>query len=172
MNGNRFGISNSQTEFRLITRRQSQQGIAVVELAIALPALLVMLFATAEFTRVFYQYNTLTTSVRDGARFIAQNSLNGNLPVNVPASVLAETRNLVVSGNPNGGQALLPGLAGDDVDILFTSAGGMGITRHYVTVSADYQYLPLAPILDSLNFLSDDVDLSFTLTALSSMRSQ
>lgn len=151
---------------------QLQRGIAVIELAITLPALLVILFATAEFTRVFYQYNTLTTSVRDGARFIAQNSLSGNLPVNVPANVLTETRNLVVAGNPSGGQALLPGLSEDDVDIQFSSAGGTGINRYYVTVSADYQYLPLAPILNSLNFLSDDIDLSFTLTALSSMRSQ
>jgi len=79
---------------------------------------------------------------------------------------------LVVAGNPSGGQALLPGLSEDDVDIQFSSAGGTGINRYYVTVSADYQYLPLAPILNSLNFLSDDIDLSFTLTALSSMRSQ
>ena len=147
-----------------------QRGIATVEVALAVPMLLVIVLMTAEFSRVFYQYNTLTKSVRDGSRYLAQNALSGNLLNSIPQGTLNETRNLVISGNPNGGASLLTGLTQNDVDIQFATVASSGFPRHYVTVSADYQYLPLAPLLNGLGFLSGDVGLDFRLNASSSMR--
>lgn len=163
---------HSQRSGRRHHTPRTQHGIALVEIAIALPALLVLLMVTAEFTRVFYQYNTLTKTVRDGARYIAQNSLSGNLPVEVPASVINNTKNLVVSGNTSGGNAVLPGLTDDDISIDFSSVTDTGLPRYYVTVTANYSYDPLLPLLDGIGFLSSNQDTQFELTALSSMRSQ
>ena len=78
-----------------------QRGSAVVELAIVLPLLLLIFLGTAEFGRALFQYNTLTKTVRDGARYISQNSLNGSTGVvDVPPTAVAvvETKNLVVYG--------------------------------------------------------------------------
>ena len=63
-----------------------QKGVAALELAIAVPVLLLLLLASAELGRAFYQYNTLTKSVRDGARYLSENSLGavGFLSVSLP----------------------------------------------------------------------------------------
>jgi len=46
----------------------NQQGLAIVELAILLPLLLLILFGVAEFGRAWYLTNTLTNAAREGAR--------------------------------------------------------------------------------------------------------
>ena len=45
-----------------------EHGTQLVELAIALPLMLVLLGGIAEFGRLFYTYSTLTNAVRAGAR--------------------------------------------------------------------------------------------------------
>jgi len=46
----------------------NQKGLAMVELAILLPLLLLILFGVAEFGRAWYLTNTLTNAAREGAR--------------------------------------------------------------------------------------------------------
>ncbi len=147
-----------------------QRGVATVELAVSIPMLLIIMLVTVEFSRVFYQYNTLTKSVRDGSRYLAQNALSGSVLQSIPGGTLTETRNLVVSGSPGGGSALLAGLSAGDVDITFDSIIDGGLPRHYVKVSVSYQFQPLAPLLNGLGFLSSGSDLGFQLNAQSSMR--
>lgn len=147
-----------------------QEGVAVIEVALTIPVLLVVLLFTADMSRAFYQYNTLTKSVQDGSRYLAQNALTGNVAGSLSSSVMSDTRNLVVSGYPNGGSPILNGLSADNVTIAIETVSTSDIPRHYVTVAASYSYQPLTPLLNSLGFLSSNVDFGFQLTAQSSMR--
>lgn len=79
-----------------------QRGAALVELALVIPFLLVMAMLVAEFGRAIYQYNTLTKSVRDAARY---------LTMQTPGTHVTEAQNLVVYGTTGSGTAALaPGL--------------------------------------------------------------
>ncbi len=114
------------------------RGVASVELAIALPVLLLLLTATVEVGRLLSEYDTLTKSVRNAARYLAANALQGTTGVvSITAQVQSATANLVVTGNVNGtGSALLPGLVSANVTVSNLGAG-------YVSVSAAYTYLPI-----------------------------
>ncbi len=118
--------------------RWNSRGIASVELAIALPVLLLLLTATVEVGRLLSEYDTLTKSVRDAARYLAANAFQGTTGVvNITAQVQSATANLVVTGNVNGtGASLLPGLVSANVAV--TNLGG-----GYVSVSASYTYQPI-----------------------------
>lgn len=83
-------------------KRSLQRGVAIIELALALPFLLAMTFVVTEFGRAIYQYNILTKSVRDAARYMS---------IQTPGTHLTECKNLVVYGNTAGtGTALALGL--------------------------------------------------------------
>lgn len=80
-----------------------QGGAAIVELALVLPMLLVVTFIVTEFGRAIHEYNVITKSVRDAARFLSAQA---------EGQGVSAARNLVVYGAPGGGQqALLPGLS-------------------------------------------------------------
>jgi hypothetical protein len=66
------------------------RGVALVEFALILPLLLVLTFFTTEFGRAMYQYNSMTKSVRDAARYLS---------MQLPNTHTTEARNLVVYGN-------------------------------------------------------------------------
>ena len=51
--------------------KRGQRGIAAIEMVITLPVLLLLLVGMAELGRAFYQYNTLTKSIRAGIRGIS-----------------------------------------------------------------------------------------------------
>jgi Flp pilus assembly protein TadG len=74
------------------SRRQS--GVALIELALLIPLLLVMTFVVTEFGRAIYQYNTITKSVRDAARY---------LTTQTPGTHVTEAQNLVVYGTTTAG---------------------------------------------------------------------
>ena len=80
-----------------------QSGVAIVEFALILPVLLIMAFIVTEFGRALMHYNTLTKSVREGARY---------LTTQLPGAGTTAARNLVVYGNTAGtGDPLVPGLS-------------------------------------------------------------
>lgn len=130
-------------------RARSQRGIASVEFAITLPLLLLLLLATAEIGRMLSQYDTLTKTVRDGARYLAANALAGSTStVQITSTVQTQTQNLVVTGNINGtGTPVLPGLATGNVTV---SDAGNG----YVSVSASYTYQPMLGALRTFGLTS------------------
>ncbi len=152
--------------------RPKQQGIALVELAIAIPAMLVVMLITAEITRVMYQYNTLTKLVRDGSRAISSHLLKGTSLSGLTSSDLQIAKHLVISGKPQGGAALLTGLSEDNVTITMNSLGAGGTQRYYVQVSAEYDYVPIFASIGGSGFLPESLQPDFTLSALSSMRAQ
>ncbi len=137
----------------------------MVELTIALPVLLFMFLATAEFGRALFQYNTLTKSVRDGARHAAQLALLGSTGVvNITNQLQTETNNLVVYANIGGSGATL--LPGPQPTVAVTDAGGGDIQ-----VSASYNYQPMVgAVLPDFGLAGGGIGLTFTLQATVRMR--
>jgi len=85
--------------------KRKQNGVAIVEFALVLPLLLILTFITTEFGRALYQYNILTKSVRDAARYLSTQT-----PGDTTKYPIA--KNLVVYGNPAGsGSPLAYGLS-------------------------------------------------------------
>jgi TadE-like protein len=137
-----------------------EQGTHLVELAIALPAMLVLMGGLAEFGRFFYTYTTLTNAVRAGARHACkwEKSASWTVP---------ETSNMVVYGDysdtSNG--PILPGLTTANVDI---TANGPSVNNvDSVTVSIkNYQYQPLFDLgkLTGISGLSLNINMNASAT--------
>jgi len=141
-----------------------QRGTAMVEFMIGLPALLFLLFATAEIGRLISQYNTLTKAVRDGVRYAASNAIpNGTGLINITPTVQTAVANLVVTGSTAGtGSPLLPGFSTSNVAV--TDAGG-----GYVSVSASYTYQPMVGASLPTFGLGTPINLAVTLSAAQAM---
>src|SRR5512133_4185192 len=78
--------------------KRKQGGVALVEFALILPFLLLLSIITFEFGRAIWQYNTLTKSVRDAARYLS---------LQTPGTKITQARNLMVYGNLAGSGAPL-----------------------------------------------------------------
>jgi Flp pilus assembly protein TadG len=114
------------------------RGVATVEAAIAIPLLLLLIFATVEIGRAFVQYAVLANTVRNAARHLAGRALLGTTQtVSISPGLYAETLNLVVYGNETGsGSPTLPGLSTAQVTVSNAGANN-------VRVSAAYPFQPL-----------------------------
>lgn len=143
----------------------NQRGLATVEMAIALPVLLLLLLATAEFGRMISQYDTLHKAVRDGARYAASVSAVGSTGIaNVTLPIQIAVANLVVTGNVNGnGAPLLPGLTTADVTVS-------AVNSTYVQVSVTYAYEPMLGNALTTFGLGNAIPLDPSLTATCVMR--
>ena len=139
-----------------------QRGLVVVELAITLPLIVLIMFATAELGRALYQYSTLTKAVESGARYYAS-AVNDPFVVGDPISI---TKNLIIFASPDGGGArVLPGF-GDENGVV-TDPTFDAVTEH-ITVSATYKFEPIIgklPIIGK-KVLGD----GFTMTVSQTMR--
>lgn len=96
--------------------KRKQEGVAAVEFALVLPFLLLLSIITFEFGRAVWQYNTLTKSVRDAARYLS---------LQTPGTKITQARNLMVYGNLGGtGSPLVRGLSASNVpDPTWQTAG-------------------------------------------------
>jgi len=150
---------------------QAQQGVAMVEFAIALPLLLLLLLGIAEFGRMLYQYNSLLQASRDAGRFVAGKAWNDTLGQVVLSSDLqTEAKNLAVYGLPNdpgcdvevAGCAVVTGL--NPADVQVTSVGA-----EHVQVSISFTFRPVIGTgLPAL--IGDAIPLNFLLVATTVMR--
>jgi hypothetical protein len=105
---------------------RKQQGVALVEFALVLPLLLVLSIITFEFGRAVWQYNTLTKSVRDAARYLS---------LQTPGTKITQARNLMVYGNLGGtGAPLVRGLSTSNVPDPTWQAAGSAPVINTVTV--------------------------------------
>lgn len=146
--------------------RRRHRGIALVETIIVTPLLLFLILATAEITNAFVDHNTLTKSVRNGARYLAGKALLGTTGnVVLPRGTLvADTQNLVVYGNTSDTEnPILPGLAIGDVSV--TPVGSNDIE-----VSATYSYTGILGSALPAFGLGSDIGLGFTLQATVTMK--
>lgn len=112
---------------------RKSRGIALVEFTLLLPTLLVMTFIVTEFGRAIYQYNTLTKSVRDAARYLS---------IQTPGTQIAEARNLVVYGNTAGtGTSLASGLTTANVpDPVWETAGTAPVISTVTVEITNYDF--------------------------------
>lgn len=119
------------------------RGLAMIELAIVLPVLLLLIMATAEMGRAFWQYNTLTKSVRDAARHASAGGLFGSTGVVVvTTSLRTQVQNLVVYGNTAGtGAPLLDGLSTSGVTVESPGEGDVLVRSRY-SYQPIFGYLP------------------------------
>ena len=104
----RVEVKRAMSVSRNFIRRE--RGTQLVELAIALPLMLILLGAATEFGRFFYSYTTLTNSVRAGARHASKWERNASW-------TFPETANMVVYGDfsDTSKGPLLPGLSTSNV---------------------------------------------------------
>lgn len=132
-----------------VKRRHTQRGVAAVEAAVTLPLLLFLMLAIAEVGTMIMQYNELTKSLRDAARYLAGEAILGSTGVIVITPGLDDaTRKLAVYGNRLGsGAPIAKGLTTADVTV--EDVDGL-----HVRVSVDYEYRPLlgSAALPSMGF--------------------
>jgi Flp pilus assembly protein TadG len=113
-----------------------QHGVALVEFALILPFLLLLTFIATEFGRAMYQYDALTKSARDAARY---------LTTQMPGTHIAEAKNLAVYGNLAGsGSALVPGLSTGNVpDPTWQTAGSSPVINTVQVTISGYTFQPM-----------------------------
>jgi hypothetical protein len=128
--------------------------------------LLLLLLAGAEIGRAFVQYATLSYSIRDSARFVSENSINGTTGVVVlTPAMIAEARNLAVYGNIAGtGNAKLPDYQTSQVVVI--DAGNDNIQ-----VIATYPYQAMLGLaLPTFGFGSGSIPFTFNMQIAVTMR--
>lgn len=131
-------------QFHLRRNLQEQKGQSLVELALILPIIVLLLFGTVEFGRVFYSYITVTSAVREGVRQAAVGKTDDEIKERIRDAVtLAEidTRLQIVSISP------------------VESARTTGVP---VTIEIRYNMPLVTPIIG--DFLPNPVPLSATAT--------
>lgn len=80
--------------------RRAARGVAAVEFAIVLVPMLLLVCGVAEFGHAIYQYDTLTKSTRDAARYISQFSPDDVTYPTAATKCLAVYGTMDCSGTP------------------------------------------------------------------------
>ncbi|MDT7602272.1 MAG: hypothetical protein QOF61_269 [Acidobacteriota bacterium] len=139
---------------------RGERGSQLVEAAIVLPVMFMLLAGISEFGNFFYQYSTLTTACRAGARHACKWRRDASW-------VFPETSSLVVYGDytDTSKGPILPGLAPANVSIV---ANGPSVNNiDSVTVSIiNYKYQPLFDLgkLTGIPSLSMKIPINATAT--------
>lgn len=120
-------------------KHKTQAGLAAIEFAFILPALLILGFVVIDFGRVLFQYDTLTKSTRDATRYLAA-------VVRPPAAAFAtdanyqaavnNARNLALCGTiaACGSDALVSGLTPSNITVDYpASVGNITYVRIFVS---------------------------------------
>ena len=81
---------------------QRNDGAAASEFALMLPLLVILLFAGVEIGRVLHDYHTVSKSVRDAGRYAARWHFACPDTVYTDPDVVANTRNLALTGRVSG----------------------------------------------------------------------
>jgi len=125
-----------------MSRVRHVTGLAVVEMAIVLPILILLTLSAGEFGRAFIQYSRLSHRVQSAARFVADNALQGSTGVALLTdNIASQARNLAVYGTTSVGTTpAVPGLTPSDVQIAVTPNGvvSVAITYAYEPVIGDF----------------------------------
>lgn len=122
-----------------------QAGVALVEFALILPFLLLLSITAVELGRAIWQYNALTKSVRDAARYLS---------LQTPETHITQARNLVVYGNTGGtGSPLVIGLTTSQVpDPTWQTAGTAPVINTVTVTVRGYQFQPMFASVFGLSF--------------------
>jgi Flp pilus assembly protein TadG len=157
---------------RLGCPRQWQRGLAMVELVMTAPILLLLLFGTVVFGEWLIQYSILNDAVRDAARYVAGKALNGTDGTLIQGSdwttLMNQGQNLAVWGNVNGNVSgtltpLLPGLTVANISV------GQDTANLNITVSTTgYTYQSLFGA-SMPSFFGGTIATNFTLSISTTM---
>lgn len=140
-----------------------QKGLAAIEFTLILPFFFMLIFVTAEFGRMFYQYNALNKSVRDGARYLSRFARpNDSDVLQITEMLETQAKNLVFYGDivTSEGTALLPNLNIANVEITTADP--------FITMKVEYDWKTIFHSdTNSLEMfgISDNLDLNFKLVA-------
>ena len=126
-----------------MTKRQN--GVALVEFALILPFLLLLSILAFDFGRAIWEYNTLTKSVRDAARYLA---------IQTPGTKITQARNLMVYGNLSGsGAPLARGLSTSNVpDPTWQTAGSAPVINTVTVRITGYTFNSMFSSVLGLSF--------------------
>ena len=116
--------------------KNRQAGVALVEFALILPFLLLLSITAIELGREIWQYNTLTKSVRDSARYLS---------LQTPGTKITQARNLAVYGNLGGtGTPLATGLSTSHVpNPTWQTAGTTPVINTVRVTISGYAFTPM-----------------------------
>jgi Flp pilus assembly protein TadG len=153
--------------------RRWQCGLAMVELVLTAPILLLLLFGTVIFGEWLIQYSILNDAVRDAARYVAAKASNGSdgtlIQGNAWTTLQGQGQNLAVYGNVNGNVGgnfppVLPGLTAGNIIV------GQDPATLTITVSTTgYTYQSLFGA-SMPSFLGGTIATNFTLGISTTMR--
>ncbi|WCP67689.1 pilus assembly protein [Vibrio tubiashii] len=124
------------------TSQSKQQGLAAVELIIAIPVLLFVLMAITEFGNALIRYNTLNKMVQNGIRY-ATTDIAGSASYDQIADI-SEIKNIVVYGHSSVGAGSTP-----MVENVSTSDVAVTHTNGYVTITVSHNYTPVMTAFQS-----------------------
>jgi Flp pilus assembly protein TadG len=79
---------------RTITRKRGRAGSAAIEMAFAMPVLVLLLLGTADFGRVFYEAIAVESAARCGAQFAVVSSANQDNIAGMQQAALNDLQNL------------------------------------------------------------------------------
>ncbi|EHN63935.1 MULTISPECIES: TadE/TadG family type IV pilus assembly protein [Comamonas] len=109
-----------------------QQGAALIELALSIPFMIMLSMIVIEFGRALYEYNTVTKSVRDAARYLSANT---------PNTLCPDAQNLVVYGTTTAGsQPLAPGLKTSAVSCSWQTTGALPLINTVTVTVTGYHF--------------------------------
>jgi len=113
-----------------------EQGVALVEFSLMMPMVLMLIFVTTEFGRAYYQYNTITKSVRKAARYLSVRAQNVDV---------GKAKNIIVYGNPAGtGSPVVPGLSLSNVpDPSYALTGTFPVLNTVTVTVTGYTFRPM-----------------------------
>ena len=157
--------TRDHTSHRVAGPRRSR-GVASVEFAIAAPLLVLTLLATAEIGRALVHYDTLSYSVRNAARYVSMNAIDGTTGVvRLTDATIANARNLTVHADRTGaGGRVLPNFLASQVTVV--DAGNDNIR-----VTAVYPYQPMiGAVLPTFGLGTGPIPLAFTMRVAVTMR--
>ena len=120
-------------------RNQLQNGVALIEFALILPFLLLLSILAIELGRAIWEYNTLTKSVRDTARYLS---------IQTPGTNVTQARRLMVYGNVSGtGSPLASGLSMSNVPdpgcCTWQTAGAAPVINTVTVRISGYTFIPM-----------------------------
>lgn len=136
-------------------RPDRQRGIAAVEAAVVLPLLLLLFVATAELGRAFLHQNTLAKTVRDGARYLADNAVDDfTSTIDITPEVETAAKNLSRYGNIHGtGDVLLPDYADEHLSVDIPDAEHVKLVANYPFQPMLFNTLPTFGYGEGVNLL-------------------
>jgi Flp pilus assembly protein TadG len=137
--------------------KTKQDGVALVELTLIIPFLLLLTFITTEFGRAMFEYNAVAKSTRDAVRYLS---------FQTPGTHVAEAQNLIVYGNLAGtGAPLARGLSLANVPAAscctWQTAGTNPVINTVTVRVSNYAFRSLFPSVLGLAFGDANGDITF-----------